>query len=315
MVHFFCRLVLTSIPIIALSSAASAVENTLPISHGDSWAALAIVITAVLTALFMNYRAPKVRAFGTLLAALGCFAVVVWFANILSTGVLENPKPNQAPLDSAKPALLWIQTAIAFISGWALVLVAYKQSKNTVVLELHASNEPVRYGRVSRLLHWVTAILIISLIPIGIFTTMIPEDAWFRNHYYVVHKTIGMIVFGLLVIRLLWNRKSKRPELDETLKPAEKRWAHRVHIALYVMMMMMPITGYVMTTYHGYPTYFFIWEVPPLWGEGQAYLVWGTFHKYILPYLLYIILGAHILGALKHQFVDKHDSAFKRMVG
>ena len=312
--HFFCRLVVTSVPIIALSSTASALENTLPISHGDSWAALAIIITSVLTALFMNYRTPKVRAFGSLLAALGCFAIVVWFANILSTGVLENPKPNQTPLDSAKPALLWIQTAIAFISGWALVLVAYKQSSNTVVLELDAGNEPVRYGRVSRVLHWVTAILIITLIPIGIFTTMIPEDAWFRNHYYVVHKTIGMIVFGLLVVRLLWNRKSKRPELDETLKPAEKRWAHRAHIALYVMMIMMPLTGYVMTTYHGYPTYFFIWEVPPLWGEGQAYLVWGVFHKYILPYLLYIILGAHILGALKHQLVDKHDSAFKRMV-
>ncbi|MFT6310244.1 MAG: hypothetical protein ACJAQS_000607, partial [Porticoccus sp.] len=58
MVHFFCRLVLTSVPIIALSSAASAVENTLPIRHGDSWAALAIIITSVLTALFMNYRAP-----------------------------------------------------------------------------------------------------------------------------------------------------------------------------------------------------------------------------------------------------------------
>lgn len=46
-----------------------------------------------------------------------------------------------------------------------------------------------------------------------------------------------------------------------------------------------------------------------------AYIAWGTFHKYLLPYLLYAILGAHILGALKHHFLDKHDSALKRMVG
>jgi cytochrome b561 len=314
MYQFLCRIVLTSLPVLAFASTASAATNKLPVPHGDSWAALAIIMTSVLTALFMNYRTPSVRAFGTFLAALGCFAIVVWFANILSTGILENPKPNQTPLDSAKPMLLWIQVVIAFISGWALLIVAYKQSKNTEVLELPTENEPDRYGRMSRILHWVTAMLIITLIPLGIFTTMIPEDAWFRNHYYVVHKTIGMIVFALVMIRLLWNKRSKRPELDETLKLVEKKWAHRAHIALYVMMIMMPVTGYVMTTYHGYATYFFIWELPPLWGEGQAYLIWGTFHKYILPYLLYIVLGAHILGALKHQLLDKHLSAFKRMV-
>ncbi|MFT5840208.1 MAG: cytochrome b561 [Flavobacteriales bacterium] len=43
-------------------------------------------------------------------------------------------------------------------------------------------------------------------------------------------------------------------------------------------------------------------------------MVWGMLHKYLLPYLLYIVLGAHILGALKHQFVDKHTNAFKRMI-
>ena len=49
-------------------------------------------------------------------------------------------------------------------------------------------------------------------------------------------------------------------------------------------------------------------------GKSQAYIVWGLFHKYVLQYLVYIILGAHIAGALKHQFIDKHSNAFKRMV-
>lgn len=284
------------------------------VSNGESWIALAIVVSSVLTAWFMNYRTPKVRAFGTLLAALGCLAIVLWFANILGTGILENPKPNQTPMDSAKPAMLWMQAALALVAGLMLLIAAYRQTKSSEVLELHAENEPDRYGIVSRMIHWTTAILFIALIPMGIFASMIPEDTWFRNHYYVVHKTIGMLVFALLLARLFWNRRSQRPALDASLKPAERRWAHRVHIMLYGMMIAVPVTGYVMTSYHGYPTYFFTLEIEPFWGKSDAYIIWGTFHKYVLPYLLYIILGAHILGALKHHFIDKHDAALKRMV-
>ena len=83
---------------------------------------------------------------------------------------------------------------------------------------------------------------------------------------------------------------------------------------LYFMMLVIPITGFMMTSYHGKGTYFFFWELPPLWEQNNVYQIWGGFHKYLLPYLVYIVLGAHILGALKHQFIDKHDSVFKRMV-
>ncbi|MEP3421274.1 MAG: cytochrome b [Erythrobacter sp.] len=286
----------------------------MPESNYDSWIAIAIVAISVLTAWLMNTRAPKVRAFGTLLAALGCFAIVVWFANILGTGVLENPKPNQTPMDSAKPVLMWGQAGIALLAGVMLSWAALKQFGNTEQLELSAANEAERYGRVSRLLHWTTAMLFISLFPIGMFASMIPEDAWFRNQYYVIHKSIGVLVFILLIVRLVWNQRSKRPDLDPSLKPVERRWAHRVHIALYGMLLAMPLTGYMMTSYHGFPTYFFGLEFEPFWGKSDAYIVWGTFHKYLFPYLLYIVLGAHILGALKHHFVDRHAGALKRMV-
>ncbi len=285
------------------------------VANFESWIALAIVVMSLVTAWSMNYRTPEVRAFGTMLAALGCFAVVGWFVLVLGTGVLDDPKPNQAPMDSAKPALLWMQAALALAAALALSWAAMRQLGKTDELDLPARNQDDRYGLVSRVLHWTMAILILALIPIGMFASMIPEDAWFRNQYYVVHKTIGVLVFFLLLARLAWNRNSKRPGLDAPLKPVERRWAHRVHILLYILLLAMPITGWVMTSYHGYPTFFFAWEVDPFWGESDAYIIWGTFHKYLLPYLLYIILGAHILGALKHQFIDRHSTALKRMVG
>jgi|TARA_B100002019_G_C21156036_1_gene540761 cytochrome b561 len=284
-------------------------------TNPGAWVSMGIVFLSVLTSWALNYSASRVRVFGTILAAVGCLLIAAWFfLFIINSGILENPKPNQTPLDSAKPSLLWIQSITALLTGLFLLYIASRQSKNTSVLALTAKNESNRYGKVSRMLHWTIAILFISLIPMGIFASMIPEDTEYRNAYYVVHKTIGVTVFLLVIVRLIWNRLSRRPSLDSALTSREEKLAHRAHNTLYFMMLAIPITGFMMTSYHGYETYFFFWEMQPLWEQSEIYQVWGGFHKYLLPYLLYIVLGAHILGALKHQFIDKHANAFKRMV-
>ena len=284
-------------------------------TNPGAWVSMGIVFLSALTSWALNYSASRVRVFGTILAAVGCLLIAAWFfLFIINSGILENPKPNQTPLDSAKPSLLWIQSITALLTGLFLLYIASRQSKNTSVLALTAKNESNRYGKVSRMLHWTIAILFISLIPMGIFASMIPEDTEYRNAYYVVHKTIGVTVFLLVIVRLIWNSLSRRPSLDSALTSREEKLAHRAHNTLYFMMLAIPITGFMMTSYHGYETYFFFWEMQPLWEQSEIYQVWGGFHKYLLPYLLYIVLGAHILGALKHQFIDKHANAFKRMV-
>lgn len=282
--------------------------------HFESMITLAVVLTAFAISVSLNHASPKWRAIGTALAALSCFGIMAWFGSVLASGVLENPKPFQAPMDAFKPTLLWSQAGVAFVGGCVLLLVAARQFNGGSRLVLTNANETHRYGRVSRVLHWATALLFLFMIPTGIFASMIPEDAWYRTEYNVVHKTIGLIIFGLVIARLIWNRHSKRPALDASLKPIERKLAHSAHNLLYVLLIAIPITGYVMTSLHGYPTYFFMIELPSILPESQAYIVWGLFHKYVLQYLVYIVLGAHIIGALKHQFIDKHDPAFKRMV-
>jgi len=75
-----------------------------------SWVATSFVLISILISWAMNYSNPRIRVFGTFLAALGCLSVSIWFFSfVLSSGILENPKPNQTPMDSAKPAFLWIQ--------------------------------------------------------------------------------------------------------------------------------------------------------------------------------------------------------------
>jgi cytochrome b561 len=281
----------------------------------ESLIALMIVLTAALIAWLLNHARPKKRALGTFLSALSCFGIVAWFVGALSTGVIENPKTFQMPMDAAKPALLWIQTLAALLGGLALLIVANGQRKQTDTLDLAATNEVERYGRVSRILHWTTAILFIFMIPTGIFASMIPENVWFRTEYNAVHKTIGLIIFGLVIARLIWNWRSKRPKLDSSLKPLDRKLAHSAHVLLYILMIGLPLTGYLMTSFHGYETAFFMFGIPSFLPESDAYILWGLFHKYILQYLVYLILGAHILGVLKHHFIDKHKTAINRMVG
>jgi len=285
--------------------------------HLDSLAALVILVSAMIVAGLLNAKAAKARALGTATAAILCAAVAGWFfLFVMTTGILENPKPNQTPLDSAKPALLLGQALIAAVAAAWLALVAYRQQRDSKVLLLGRENEADRYGQVSRFLHWTIAILFVALIPMGIFASIIPEGTSFRNAYYVVHKTIGVVVIGLVFVRLVWNRLSPRPALDAALKPTERKLAKFAHGALYVAMVAVPITGFVMTSFHGYPTFFFAWEFGPFWASSDsATIAWGSFHKYLLPTLVYLILGAHIAGALKHRFIDGHKQAFHRIVG
>lgn len=306
--------------------AASAEVNLAPGAHAptvrieghlDSCAALLLVVATVVIAGLLNARQPTSRALGTSLAALACFTVSAWFFFfVLPSGVLADPKPNQTPMDSAKPLLLWVQAIAATLSGLLLALAARSQRAAGQTLELAKENTTERYGRRSRMLHWTIAILFIALIPMGVFASMIPEGATYRNAYYVVHKTLGVVVTALVIVRLFWNRRSKRPGLDSHLKPLERKLAHGVHLTLYFMMIAMPVTGWVMTSFHGYPTFFFAWELQPLWAPSdKATIIWGTLHKYLIPYLIYLILGSHILGALKHHYIDRRAAALQRMVG
>lgn len=298
----------------SFAASSQSIPSASEMPNAGSLAATGIVFSALVIAGLLNHAQPKLRALGTGLAGVACFGIVGWFLAALGTGVLADPKPFQAPMDALKPFLLWAQTGTALVGGLVLFAVAARQMKSERRLVLSNANETTRYGRVSRMIHWTTAILFIVMIPMGIFMSMIPSDSWLRIEYAVAHETIGVIILGLAIMRVIWNRRTKRPELDPSLKPVERKLAHRAHLVLYFLMFAVPITGYVMTTMHGFPLSFFNLKIGAIWGESGLYVVWGLFHKYILQYVIYLILGAHILGALKHQIIDKHDNALKRMV-
>ena len=283
--------------------------------HIDSWVALALIVSSFLIAFALNHQQASVRTMGSFLSALGCFALFGWFVFVFGSAAFEDPRPLFLPPDVLKPTLLTLQAAAALGAGFFLLLVTYWQSQRSEPLVLASQNTASRYGFVHRMLHWSIAILFLSLVPMGIFTSMIPEDVWYRQGYYVAHKTIGFSVLLLVLVRLLWRYRSPPPPLDDSLKTWERRMAHSVHVLLYVFLIAFPLSGFIMSTSGGKLSHFFFLDTPLFWEPNEGMLIASALvHKVILPYIFYLLIGAHVLGALKHQFLDGHPNAFRRMV-
>lgn len=284
--------------------------------HVDSLISAAIVMIAVLIAWLLNHTLPRYRVFGVALSAVSAVGVAVAIFYLNFSGALDSVHSHKLFTDDLKPSIMRVLGIIFFILGAFLLGLAHRQSKRQDALKLDRVNTVDRYGGGTRMLHWVTAILIIFLMPMGIYTTMIPEEAWYRQGYYVAHKTLGFVVLFLVLARIIWHRKSPVPALNKTLKTWGKKLAHSAHLLLYLIMFAFPVTGYVMSTLAGKLSHLFIWDFPLIFPpDAELVVYWGALHKLILPVLLTIILVAHVFGAVKHRFIDKHKDAFTRMVG
>ena len=293
----------------------AALNDDRPTYHLDSWLALGITLLAIMITVMLNHAVARVRTIGTLLAAIACFGTAVWFLLAVQTGIVAAPKVTALPTDAAKPAILWTIALLSTLGGLLLLWTTTRQHLRSDTISLTIGNTSEVYGLASRYLHWTTAILFLSLVPMGIFASMIPEEVEWRRGYYVVHKTIGFIVLILVVIRIGWHLISARPAFSSAMHGWEKLLARAAHYSLYFLMLALPITGFVMSTYGGKPSQFFIWELPLFWKENPETLrFYGLLHKLILPYLFFVIFAAHILGALKHHFVDRRPESIRGIV-
>lgn len=283
--------------------------------HLDSFISLGLVAYAIIVTLLMNHSRPNMRVLGFWGAALGCFGVAGGILTLEIVGALQEVRPPLIPVDVFKPAVMRAMGLVFALSGIVLSLVAIGQAKRSDTLELGVRNEPARYGRRSRYFHWTIAIMFILLVPMGVFTSMIPNEYEYRQIYYVVHKSLGFTVLILAFARLVWLIMNPAPKLDSSLSGWEKFLAHGAHYTLYFFLFAFPISGYVLSTYAGKLSHFYFWDTPLLWRyDINALTLPSLVHKVILPYLFYLVILGHIAGALKHQFIDKHNDAFRRMV-
>mgnify|MGYP001381267333 CR=1 FL=1 len=170
-----------------------------------------------------------------------------------------------------------------------------------------------RYGAVAQFLHW----LIVALLVVQVTTATLADDmplGLAKLAMLARHKSFGMTILALAVLRLLWRFASPAPSLPTTLKPYERGLARLTHTLLYVLLIAMPISGWIMSAAKNYPVSWFhqfTWPNPvaPDKDLGEAM---EELHE-TFAYVLGAIVTLHILAALKHHFVLK-DNTLKRML-
>ncbi len=166
------------------------------------------------------------------------------------------------------------------------------------------------YNLLSRILHWVMALLIFAAIFLGFYM----EDLEGTEKYkaYDLHKSLGVLVLGLVFVRILWNALSGKPKELSSYKKWEKILSRITHIFMYFAMIAVPLSGWAMSSSGGYAVKFFGVELPALMEKNkEIHEIFEELHEFLAIALLFVI-GLHILGALKHHFIDKDDT-LKRM--
>ncbi len=162
-----------------------------------------------------------------------------------------------------------------------------------------------RYTSPAIALHWLIALLIFTAFPIGL---IMPNMGFtpFALKLYSWHKWIGVTVFSLAIIRLLWRITHKPPPAQ--ISHGEKILAHIAHFALYVLLFAIPLSGWLMSSAHGYQTvYLGIWPLPDLVAKNEALgKTLGEVHS-TLNWILCGLVALHVLGALKHHIIDRND--------
>jgi cytochrome b561 len=175
------------------------------------------------------------------------------------------------------------------------------------------SSSPSRYGAVAQGFHWIIAGLIVTQFTLA----WMADDLPLGMHKLALlarHKSFGMTVLMLAVLRLLWRLFNRPPELPAGMSNTEKILAKGTHALFYILLFAMPLTGWLMSSAKNYSvSWFGRFTWPDLIGKNErAFELLKTTH-HTLSWLLLVLAILHILAALKHHFWHK-DDVLRRML-
>ncbi len=189
------------------------------------------------------------------------------------------------------------------------------------------------YTKTAVFLHWLIAICIFGMFALGwymsdlpkeapkqmaydlfdwgVYTWQLSEEASPRTFYFNLHKSLGVTIFALIIIRILWKVTHKPPAMLASYKAWERKLATGAHNLLYLLMVALPLSGIIMATYSKYGIKWFGLEFIKGLDNTPMRELFKEMHEIVGAIILVIII-VHILGALKHKLIDKDDT-LKRM--
>ena len=185
------------------------------------------------------------------------------------------------------------------------------------------ANSRTRYGTVAMSLHWLIAALVIANICLGLYFSDMSHNDPRLFALVQTHKSIGLTVLALSVLRLLWRLVNPVPPLPPGMGPFLRFAAHASHFLLYFLIIAIPLSGWALVSSSplGLPTMYFGWFEWPhigfLAGLTRAQKIplshgFGATHV-ILAWLAIVLVPVHVLAALYHQFI-RRDGVLKRIL-
>jgi cytochrome b561 len=169
------------------------------------------------------------------------------------------------------------------------------------------------YTHTAVVLHWLIAAAVFVQIALGAWMIGIPKSPpGVRAYWFNMHKSIGITIGVLVLLRLLWRLAHRPPALPATVAPWQRLAARFSHWGLYVCMIVMPVSGYLGSSFTKYPIKYFGYALPH-WGWDAPALKEITSQVHLVTAWIFVALIAlHVTAALKHRFHDR-DGVFERM--
>jgi cytochrome b561 len=170
-----------------------------------------------------------------------------------------------------------------------------------------------RYGGVAIALHWILALGILLQVWLGFQLDDIPRGTPERSAWVNFHKSVGISLAALILVRLAWRVTHPPPPLPATMPSWERLAARASHALLYACMIGVPLAGYVASNFSKFGIKYFGLVTLPPWGidDKAIYAVFNTAHR-ILALVFAALILLHIAAALKHALVDR-DGMTRRM--
>jgi len=163
------------------------------------------------------------------------------------------------------------------------------------------------YTSTAKVLHWLMAVMFFGLLALGFYMHDLPLSPE-KLQFYSWHKWAGVTVFLLVWFRLFWRLTHRPPALPETMPKIMQQAAHGGHLLLYGLMLVIPLSGWLMSSAKGFQTVWFgVLPIPDLLEKNKELGdLLQTLHM-SLNLLFVAVIAGHIGAALKHRVIDKDD--------
>jgi cytochrome b561 len=181
---------------------------------------------------------------------------------------------------------------------------------------LEAVMTPVlRYAASSRWLHWLTLLLLLFIIPLGVWIKYFePADEAFKLRLYNFHESLGVLVFVLVLLRIVNRHLFPPPALPQDMPAIMRLAAHATHVGLYALLFLMPLTGFLATNAWGFPlSVFGVLPIPSPLGKDEALAKVLSFLHWCGAIAIGLLILGHLAGVVHHTFI-RRDGLLRRML-